>query len=208
MIAENEDSYGRKSLFDYFLLFFVSTWIALTGWPLFAASYKGNGFAIDFGLSMRPCDFGFGLLSACVFFFLLFVFIVSYEALRIRFELKPFPYEYYYPNSDFEIVLFFFWPTVDVIAKEIFCNGLVFTATAKALHRIGWPCHELWAIAASAVAFMCVHLDINGAVLWLIGGVVAATTRYLSASLTAVILGHMMVYILPFILILFIISFW
>ena len=183
-------------------LFMVFTSLALGGWPMIAAALKGNGPRIDFGLTLQLRDFGWGLVYGILSIFVLYAATCLYYLLFFS-PIYVYPYSFFgYARGYDGYFMLIYWMTFDVFAKEMFCCGIVLTTLAKSMKDVQFSC--VWVVLITAAVFSVVNLSYPGFFIWFFLGLVFATARYHTGSLTVVILTHSLMYLLYILLVIII----
>ena len=162
-------------------------WIGMGGWPLFAASIKGNGPSIDLGLRWSMRDIAWGLMYGVIA--LVTAIILGAVTTAIFGEFDSAAGDLGEQLSGNKLILLLFALTVGVgapIIEEICFRGLTFSAIAK---RGVAP----WlTVIISAAIFSIFHLEPVRMILLLGIGLVLGFARWHTGSVTTTIVAHMM----------------
>lgn len=160
-------------------------WIGLAGWPLAVSYWKGNGPVIDFGLTHRWSDLGWGLVYGVAA--LVSAGIIAAVTVALFGEFDSAAGEV---GSSLESlpVLVLFGLLVGFgapIVEELAFRGLVFGSLAKR-GLAPWL-----TIGLSALAFSLFHFEPIRIPLLLSTGLILGFARYHRGSTTVPIIAHM-----------------
>lgn len=166
------------------LLAITLPWLGLGGWPWLVARLKGNGAVIDFGLTARGSDIGWGLLYGVLCLVVATITAVVTSAIFGEFNSSAAEVaEGLAPLTllVFAILIGFGAP----IVEELGFRGLLFGALAK--RRLSpWL-----TIGLSSVAFSLFHFEPVRIPLLLGTGLILGIARYHRQSTTVPIIAHM-----------------
>ena len=187
---------------SYFVLmaaYLASTWAALAGWPALASWQRGNGPAVDFGMTLRWMHIAWGAAYGCACIGVAVVLAVVTQMVFGKFDSNAgdvLTSGRFSPNETlvFLCLVAFGAPVVE----EISFRGLVFCSLAKSLASL--PYHPLLVGFLTAVYFAAFHMEPVRLPLLLGVALVLSLARYHTASLTAPIVAHMMLNSLPLLL--------
>lgn len=160
-------------------------WIGLAGWPLLASFWRGNGPVLDYGLTTRWADVGWGVLYGLVALILAGAVSLLTEAVFGEFnsaagELAD-KLPQWWALALFAVLVGLGAP----IVEELAYRGLLLGSLLKR----NWA--PWLAIGTSALLFSLTHFEPIRIPLLLSTGIVLGIARYHRGSTTTSIVAHM-----------------
>lgn len=159
-------------------------WIGLAGWPILVSLWKGNGPVVDYGLTNRWSDLGWGLVYGAAALLVAGLLAVLTQAVFGEFDSSVGKLA---DSMDSPALLLVFGVLVAIgapIAEELAFRGLLFTALAKR-GLAPWL-----VIGISALAFSLFHFEPVRILLLLGTGIVLGLARYHRGSTTTSMVAH------------------
>jgi membrane protease YdiL (CAAX protease family) len=191
------NSVGLPSVIVIHLL---CTWIALAGWPIYAAYSKGNGPIVDFGVTLRGSDFGWGIVYGVAAVVVVFGLASVTQMIFGKFDSNAGELLQGSKFTDGQTLLFLCLIAFGApIVEEIYFRGLVFASLGKSSWIRSVPHHPILVVFLCGGYFAVFHLEPVRIMLLLGGGLVLSLCRYHTASLTPSIIAHMSLNSLPLI---------
>lgn len=167
------------------MLAITMPWIGLAGWPLLVAWWRGNGPVIDFGLTARISDLGWGLLYGLAALVAAVVIAAATTAIFGEFDSAAGELA---DSLDGLVLLILFAIAVGIgapIAEELAFRGLLFGSLGKR-GLAPWL-----TIGISAAVFSMIHFEPIRLPLLLSTGIILGLARYHRGSTTVAIIAHM-----------------
>jgi len=159
-------------------------WIGLAGWPWLVAALKGNGAVIDFGLTFRAADVGWGILFGIIT--ITAALIVAAITTLFFGEFTAAAAEVADGLSLGSLLVFALLVGIGApIVEELAFRGLLFGALAKR-GMAPWL-----TIVITAAAFSLFHFEPIRIPLLFSTGLILGFARYYRGSTTTAIVAHM-----------------
>ena len=182
LAASGIDVYGPG-----FLLTVLAPWVALAGWPLWITRRRGNGAAIDLGLTFNRKDVKIGLLGGLAAFVLGMIAAAVSVMLFGDFSAAAADEAEKLADSGSVFTLIALAVLVVVgapVAEELTFRGLLWSGLAKR-RAAAWVC-----VLVTAAAFAAIHFEPKRVLVLFTIGVVLGLVRLYSGSVGASIIAH------------------
>lgn len=167
------------------LLLISVPWFGLAGWPIVVSLWRGNGPVMDYGLTKRWSDLGWGVLYGIGALFTAGLVAAGTEALFGKFDSAAGEIANDVKGI-WALALFALLVGVGApIAEELAFRGLLFGSLAKR-GLAPWL-----AIGITALAFSLIHFEPIRIPLLLATGIILGIARYHRGSTTTSIVAHM-----------------
>lgn len=168
----------------------VVPWLALAGWPVWAARRKGNGPVADYRLRFAPSDVGWGVVGGLVALTLGAVTAAVVSALRgapITSAVGDVATATTSASRGALVALALTAAVGAPIVEELAFRGLFYGA----LEKFGQP--ALWCVVWSSVAFALFHFEPVRLPVLLALGLAIGVVRWRTGSTGAAMVAHLTV---------------
>jgi hypothetical protein len=165
------------------LIAFSSPWIALAGWPIVAATLKGNGPKLDFGLTAPRTHLRLGFVAGLAS--LLTASLIAVVVTRFTGPISSSAGDIGLNQTGIVLVLFVLMAMFAApIVEEIAFRGLLYGALAKA------HINEYLVVFITAVVFALFHFEPKRFFILLVIGLILGELRRRTGSTSAAIVAH------------------
>ena len=165
------------------LIAFSSPWIALAGWPIVAATLKGNGLKLDFGLTAPRTHLRLGFVAGLAS--LLTASLIAVVVTRFTGPISSSAGDIGLNQTGIVLVLFVLMAMFAApIVEEIAFRGLLYGALAKA------HINEYLVVFITAVVFALFHFEPKRFFILLVIGLILGELRRRTGSTSAAIVAH------------------
>jgi len=163
---------------------FTSPWILLAGWPCIAAAFKGNGAAIDFGLTIHRPHIRLGVFAGLAS--LALAAVAAYVTVHVVGPISSSAGDVGSEQHGIVRVLFALFALIGApFVEEIAFRGMLFGALAKSQFT------PLVASLISAGVFALFHFEPKRFLVLFVIGVVLGEARRRSGSTLTSVVAHM-----------------
>ena len=165
------------------LLAFSAPWIALAGWPIAAATLKGNGPKLDLGLMASRTHLRLGFVAGLAS--LLVASLIAVVVTRFTGPLSSSAGDVGMNQTGIVLVLFVLMAMIAApIVEEIAFRGMLYGALAKA------QVNEHLVVFITALIFALFHLEPKRFFILLAIGLILGEVRRRTGSTSAAIVAH------------------
>ena len=166
------------------IIAFTSPWLLLAGWPCIAAALKGNGAAIDFGLTIHRPHIRLGVLAGLAS--LALASLAAHLTVQVLGPISSSAGDVAKEQHGIVLVVFALFALVGApFVEEIAFRGMLFGALTKSSFT------PLVASLISAGVFALFHFEPKRFFVLFVVGAVLGEARRRSGSTSASIVAHM-----------------